>query len=107
MALVNSFAKFYSATYPATSDVLATAPAYGDAVNVLQGSASAVSASDIYDYFTASNREDAFKADVSSVSSDVTAIKTKTDQMVFTNANELDVNAVTGGGGLTFHPLAQ
>jgi hypothetical protein len=37
MAVVNSFAKFYSASYPATSDVLATAPVYGDAINVLQG----------------------------------------------------------------------
>jgi len=37
MAVVNSFALFASATYPAVSDVLATAPVYGDAQNVLQG----------------------------------------------------------------------
>lgn len=29
----------------------------------------------------------------------ITAIKSKTDQMVFTNANELDCNAVSGGSG--------
>lgn len=40
MAVVNSFAKFYSANYPAESDVLATAPVYGDAINVLQGTSS-------------------------------------------------------------------
>ena len=40
MAVVNSFAKFYSASYPSESDVLATAPVYGDAINVLQGTAS-------------------------------------------------------------------
>ncbi len=37
MAVVNSFAKFYGATYPAEADVIATAPVYGDAINVLQG----------------------------------------------------------------------
>jgi len=59
-------------------------------------------AATIYTYFTASSREDSFKADVtalSGVATNVTAVKAKTDQMVFTNANELDVNAVTGGGG--------
>ena len=35
MAVVNSFAKFAGATYPAESDVLNTAPTYGDGVNVL------------------------------------------------------------------------
>ena len=57
-------------------------------------------AATIYTYFTASSREDSFKADVtalSGVATNVTAVKAKTDQMVFTNANELDVNAVTGG----------
>ena len=39
MAVVNSFAKFYSASYPSESNVLATAPVYGDAINVLQGTA--------------------------------------------------------------------
>ena len=37
MAVVNSFAKFCGAVYPATSDVLASAPVYGDPINVLQG----------------------------------------------------------------------
>lgn len=37
MAVINSFAKFAGATYPVESDVLATAPVYGDAQNVLQG----------------------------------------------------------------------
>lgn len=39
MAVVNSFAKFWGANYPAESDVLASAPVYGDSINVLQGSA--------------------------------------------------------------------
>lgn len=39
MAVVNSFAKFYGASYPSEADVLATAPVYGDAINVLQGTA--------------------------------------------------------------------
>ena len=39
MAVVNSFAKFYGANYPAEADVLSTAPVYGDAINVLQGTA--------------------------------------------------------------------
>ena len=39
MAVVNSFAKFWGADYPVESDVLATAPVYGDAINVLQGTA--------------------------------------------------------------------
>jgi hypothetical protein len=37
MAVVNSFAKFAGATYPAESNVLNTAPTYGDGVNVLNG----------------------------------------------------------------------
>ena len=37
MAVVNSFALFAGATYPATANVLATAPVYGDAINVLTG----------------------------------------------------------------------
>jgi hypothetical protein len=59
-----------------------------------------ISASDVYTHFTTGANEDAFKADVAAlagVATNVTAVKSKTDQMVFTNANELDVNAVTGG----------
>lgn len=41
MAVVNSFAKFWGANYPAESDVVITAPVYGDAINVLQGTATA------------------------------------------------------------------
>ena len=37
MAVVNSFAKFAGATYPAESNVLVTAPTYGDGINVLNG----------------------------------------------------------------------
>ncbi len=37
MAVVNSFAVFAGATYPAESNVLVTAPTYGDAINVLNG----------------------------------------------------------------------
>lgn len=40
MAVVNSFAKFYGASYPAISDVASSAPTYGDAVNVLNGTLS-------------------------------------------------------------------
>ena len=38
MAVVNSFALFAGATYPAEGNVLITAPVYGDAINVLNGS---------------------------------------------------------------------
>lgn len=37
MAVVNSFAKFAGANYPAEANVLVTAPQYGDAINVLNG----------------------------------------------------------------------
>ena len=37
MAVVNSFSKFFAANYPLESDVLNTAPTYGDAINVLNG----------------------------------------------------------------------
>lgn len=37
MALQNSFATFFGADYPATGNVINTAPTYGDAVNVLTG----------------------------------------------------------------------
>ncbi len=37
MALQNSFASFFGAVYPAESNVLITAPVYGDAINVLNG----------------------------------------------------------------------
>ena len=98
---------------------------------------------EIYNYFTVSGNEDAFKADVSALAtassisalndfnpssdvvanvtlvgttttntdmrgtdsantvvpanSDITAIKSKTDQFVFTVSNEVDANALTGG----------
>tara|TARA_R110000751_G_scaffold12717_6_gene43693 strand:- start:1552 stop:3531 length:1980 start_codon:yes stop_codon:yes gene_type:complete len=52
-----------------------------------------------YTYFTASNRADAFKADVSTLEASVANIKTITDQMRFTKPNEIDANAITGGGG--------
>ena len=37
MAIINSFAVFYGANYPLESNVLNTAPTYGDAINVLNG----------------------------------------------------------------------
>jgi hypothetical protein len=37
MAVVNSFAKFASAVYPAESYVANTAPTYGDGINILNG----------------------------------------------------------------------
>ena len=37
MAVTNSFATFYGASYPLESDVLQTAPTYGDSINVLNG----------------------------------------------------------------------
>lgn len=37
MAIVNSFAKFAGAIYPAESNVLVTAPTFGDSLNVLNG----------------------------------------------------------------------
>ena len=40
MALRNSFATFFGALYPSESDVLNTAPQYGDAINLLAGTAS-------------------------------------------------------------------
>lgn len=40
MALKNSFATFYGAIYPAVGNVINTAPVYGDAINVLQGTLS-------------------------------------------------------------------
>jgi len=40
MALQNSFATFFGAIYPAEGNVINTAPAYGDAINALQGTLS-------------------------------------------------------------------
>ena len=37
MSLQNSFATFFGAAYPLTGNVINTAPVYGDAINVLQG----------------------------------------------------------------------
>ena len=37
MAVINSFAKFASANYPAESNVINTAPTYGDGINILNG----------------------------------------------------------------------
>jgi hypothetical protein len=68
---------------------------------------SSVNEEDIYNYFTSGSNEDAFKADVStlatsaalaSTDADVTAIKTKTDQLTFTISNQVDANSLTGGG---------
>ena len=64
-------------------------------------------AATIYSYFTASNREDQFKSDVSGlasqssvniVDSNVDSIKAKTDQLAFSVSNQVDANALTGGG---------
>ena len=85
--------------FDVASDVVTTDTASRDASKADLTSLNDISASDVYTHFTSGSNEDAFKADVSAVASDVTSIKTKTDQMVFTNTNELDCNAVTGGGG--------
>jgi len=52
-----------------------------------------------YTYFTAGNRADAFKADITTLEATATSIKNITDQMRFTKPNEIDANAVSGGGG--------
>lgn len=41
MAIINSFAVFNGANYPLESDVLDTAPTYGDSINILNGTFSA------------------------------------------------------------------
>ncbi len=53
----------------------------------------------VFDKFTDGSNEDLFKADVSGLATqvDVTAIKAKTDQFVFTLPNQVDANAITGG----------
>lgn len=60
------------------------------------------SPADIYAYLTSSNREDAFKATgfatVNADNASIAAIKEKTDSLTFTIANQVDANAVTGGG---------
>ena len=52
---------------------------------------------EIYSYFTAASREDAFKANVSGLASDsdVAAIKAKTDNLNFTIGGQVDANALT------------
>ncbi len=66
------------------------------------------SPSAIYTYFTDASREDVFKADVSllatasslaGVEIKVDGIKNQTDQLVFSIPNQVDANALTGGGG--------
>ena len=61
----------------------------------------------IYTYFTDASREDAVKADVSLLASassltrvgiKVDGIKNRTDQLVFSIPNQVDANALTGGG---------
>lgn len=59
-------------------------------------------ASEIYQEFTSGTNEDAFKATgfatVNPDNASITAIKSKTDSLTFTIANQVDANAVTGGG---------
>ncbi len=61
------------------------------------------SAADIYTYFTSGTNGNAFKATgfntVAPDNASVVAIKSKTDQLAFTVANQVDSNALTGGGG--------
>jgi hypothetical protein len=63
---------------------------------------------DTYAYFVQGGNEDVFKADVSAlasqssvdtVSGNVNSVKSKTDQLTFTVANQVDSNALSGGGG--------
>ena len=67
-----------------------------------------ISASDVYTEFTSGSNEDVFKANVSglatasaltTVDTEVGQIKAKTDQLTFTVSNQVDANALTGGGG--------
>ena len=73
-----------------------------------------VASLDIYNYFTASNRQDAFKATgfatVNPDNTSITAIKAKTDSLTFTIANQVDANALTTvgsavGSGSTSHEI--
>lgn len=63
---------------------------------------------DTYAYFVQGGNEDVFKADVSAlasqssvdtISGNVNSVKSKTDQLSFTVANQVDSNALSGGGG--------
>ena len=67
-----------------------------------------ISASDVYTEFTSGSNEDVFKANVSglatasaltTVDTEVGQIKAKTDQLTFTVSNQVEANALTGGGG--------
>jgi len=64
-------------------------------VNVVAGGGD--DAATIYTYFTSGSNEDAFKANVASLASqsDVTDIKSKTDQLAFTVGGQVDANALT------------
>jgi hypothetical protein len=59
-------------------------------------------ASEIYQEFTSGTNEDVFKASgfatVNPDNASIAAIKSKTDSLTFTIANQVDANAVTGGG---------
>jgi len=69
-----------------------------DTTYLLQNDA-AEHAAETYTYFTAGNRADAFKADITTLESSAASIKNITDQMRFTKPNEIDANAISGGGG--------
>lgn len=77
-----------------TDQMVFTTPNQLD-VNVVAGGGD--DAATIYTYFTSGSNEDAFKANVASLASqaDVTAIKAKTDQLVFTVGGQVDANAKT------------
>ena len=64
----------------------------------------------IYTYFTTSSRADSFKSDVSSLATSadlavvdgvVDAIKSTTDNFVFTISGQVDANTVSGGGTIS------
>ncbi len=82
---------------PSSSDEFVILPAHIHALSEISAG--------VFNKFTDGSNEDLFKADVSGLNTvvpdnaSVAAIKAKTDQFVFTVSNQVDANALTGGGG--------
>lgn len=81
---------------PSSSDEFVVLPAHIHAISEISLG--------VFNKFTDGSNEDLFKADVSGLNTvapdnaGVAAIKAKTDQMVFTIANQIDANALTSAG---------
>ena len=104
-ASISGLNDFDPATQTVTTDTASRTASQAD-VSSLATAASIsalndISSLDIYNYFTASNRQDTFKATgfatVNPDNTSITAIKAKTDSLTFTIANQVDANALTGG----------